>query len=135
MTVNKERVELFVAALESDGYQKCLGNLRQTLFKANGDLVERQTQHCALGVATEVAMLHESELRNWERIDPKFWRRGDLHPAIAEWYGFDDQAVSLTPPENYQYEEANWVGGLNDAGASFWEIAQAVRAQYLKDQG
>jgi hypothetical protein len=120
VTVNKERVELFVAALESDEYKQCTEFLRR-----NTD--DGETQHCGLGVATEVALLHEPALRT---IEPYFlWFRSDLHEAVAAWYGFDNAAVQLADSEN----GSDWVGGWNDDGATFWEIAQAVRAKYLKD--
>jgi hypothetical protein len=133
VTVNKERVELFVAALESDGYRQCTGQLRRPLLDTTQE-GPRYWAHCALGVATEVALLHEPALRTIDELE--LWHRGDLHEAVAAWYGFEDGMVHLEPPEPLEsWFFSDWVGGANDAGGSFWEIAQAVRTEYLKDQG
>ena len=44
MTVNKERVELWVQALESDGFKQCQ------------NVMHVDDKHCALGVAVVVAL-------------------------------------------------------------------------------
>ena len=134
MTVNKERVELFVAALESDGYTQCTGQLRKRTFEdsESGNSTVMRTSHCALGVATEVALNHSSWIGQ-VISEENLWRRGDLHPEVAAWYGFEDPMVPLGPGK--PGVDADWVGGWNDIGASFWEIAQAIRTTYLKDQG
>jgi hypothetical protein len=126
VSVNKERVELFVAALESDKYKQCTGQLRRPLVDTTWE--KRYYTHCALGVATEVALLHEPALRTIAELE--LWNRGDLHEAVTAWYGFEESGVDISPDHG-----PDWVGGWNDYGGTFWEIAQAVRTKYLKDKG
>lgn len=124
MAVNKERVELFVAALESDKYRQCTGKLRQSTFDMEHGL---RYLHCALGVAVEVALLHDP--MTFQAIGFELWDIPDLHEAVADWYGFDDTSVLLSEHSS----GVDSISGWNDEGASFWEIAQAIRSQYLKD--
>lgn len=138
MPVNKDRVELFAAALESDKYHQCGGQLKMRgLALPDTRVVEL---HCALGVATEVALdngLYEEIMDNVQ--NPRWhlaslWSSGVLHPLVAAWYGWCDmnsRADAIDP----RISEDDSISGLNDNGADFWTIAQALRATYLKDEG
>jgi len=127
VTVNKDRVELFAAALESDRYRQCKGQLKISTRSPDTGYA---TFHCALGVATQVAL--DNGL--WEEgpwVD--VWSRGDLNPAVAEWYGWGGTNPYLGIDLGSGEEEN--IASANDFGLSFWQIAQAVRAKWLKDEG
>lgn len=132
MTVNKDRVELFLAALESGKYTQCTGKLRQRHVPIETMIV--QQRHCALGVATEVAL--DNGLR--EEIEAKgflhddfLFAGGRLDGYVMEWYGFEHTDPLLTEPGDL----VTSVSRLNDGGKDFWTIAQMGREQWLKDQG
>jgi hypothetical protein len=74
------------------------------------------------------------ELQAWPQKLEAVWRGGALHPLVAEWYGWDRHNPELGINLGRGYEDEN-IASANDAGLSFWEIAQAVRAKYLKDEG
>jgi hypothetical protein len=127
MTVNKDRVELFAAALESDRYRQCKGQLR-VLTRGHVDF------HCALGVATQVALDNglQEELQTWPREVEAVWRSGALSWQVADWYGWNDTNPWIDIDLGRGEEN---IASANDAGVSFWDIAQAIRAKYLKDEG
>ena len=139
MTVNKDRVELFAAALESDRYRQCRGQLRAMTYDQSVDGIREA--HCALGVATQVALdngLHAEILEKYGRqfsegILGAMWTRGDLSPGVAEWYGWGGTNPYLGIDLGSGEEEN--IASANDFGLSFWQIAQAVRAKWLKDEG
>ena len=131
MTVNKDRVELFAAALESDRYKQCRGQLKMLGTDPDPGGWKIRELHCALGVATQVA-LDNGLGREHPRI-LGVWGRGDLHPAVAEWYGWDHTNPYLDIDLGSGEEEN--IASANDFGLSFWQIAQAVRAKWLKDEG
>ena len=129
MTVNKDRVELFAAALESDRFKQCKGQLK-IRSQWPGPTGIAKEFHCALGVATQVAL--DNGL--WEEspwVD--VWSRGDLNPAVAAWYGWNGTNPYLGIDLGSGEEEN--IASANDFGLSFWQIAQAVRAKWLKDEG
>jgi hypothetical protein len=123
MTVNKERVELWAQALESERYVQCYGNLR-----VRGML---DVRHCAYGVAVEVA------LANGCRVRPSVaWDRNSLCREIVDWYGFKTNRIHIrvTVPQEPSYETLMDVETVNDhLRLPFWDIAQAIRTKYLKD--
>ena len=134
--LNKDRVELFLAALESGKYTQCTGRMRERLVPIRTMIMAQR--HCALGVATEVALNNglrqelETEFGTLTQgfMDALF-DGGDLSPCVAIWYGFSTEDPILAQ------HNGNWrsVAGLNDSGWTFWDIAQAGRARWLKDQG
>ena len=135
MTVNKDRVELFLAALESGKYTQCTGRLRKWMVTLGTIILEQH--HCALGVATEVAL--DNGLREEIRAqgflhDDFLFAEGSLNGLVMEWYGFDNPDPMLTEPAG-PYELVTTVSRLNDGGKDFWTIAQMGREQWLKDQG
>lgn len=134
MTVNKERVELFLAALESGKYEQCTGHLRRRYVPIQTMIAIVEQRHCALGVATEVAL--DNGLR--EEIEAKGFPYDDflfagvcLNGYVMEWYGFEHMDPLLTEPGDLLTS----VSRLNDGGKDFWTIAQMGREQWLKDQG
>jgi len=130
VTVNKDRVELFAAALESDRYRQCRGQLKMLGTDPDFEGWKIRELHCALGVATQVAL--DNGL--WEEspwVD--VWSRGDLNPAVAAWYGWNGTNPYLGIDLGSGEEEN--IASANDFGLSFWQIAQAVRAKWLKDEG
>jgi hypothetical protein len=131
MTINKERVELFAQALESDRYRKCSTYLRAVGRYPNGDLVE---YNCALGVATHVALDNglRQQLPLLRRTEGDLFLGGGLATPVRHWYGFLFDDPPVVDPEDGCHDS---VTGLNDAGRDFWTIAQALRAEYLKDEG
>lgn len=132
--MNKDRVELFLAALESGKYTQCTGHLRQQVLFASMILEQR---HCALGVATEVALDNglREELRTMGYNGDEFlFTGGRLHEWVMQWYGFEHTDPLLTEPARPD-SHLTTVSRLNDGGKDFWTIAQMGREQWLKDQG
>lgn len=133
--MNKERVELFLAALESGKYTKCSGRMRILNRTDEGYLPK---YHCALGVATEVAL--DNGLREELRAKGFFWQddflfaKGHLDKYVMQWYGFDRADPVLLEQVN-GYLLVTPVSRLNDRDKDFWTIAQMGREQWLKDQG
>lgn len=132
MTVNKERVELFARALESDKYHQCRGRLRSVNPFGGMEF------NCALGVATHVALnngLRETLKKHHftgEQLEDYLFSGGTLDDLVQKWYGFEDNDVVIHNPRD---GEVDSVPEVNDEGFNFWTIAQAIRAQYLKDEG
>jgi len=127
---NKERVELFLAALEGGEYTQCSGTQRApNLFNP-----QQPWRYCALGVATKVA-LDNGLLEGMGEVSEyalTLYDSGVLEPLVADWYGFNSLDPILAKDE-----DGNWnsVSNFNDDGKDFRWIAQAGRARWLKDQG
>lgn len=117
MNINKERMELWAQALESDGYQKCKGSLRWTNFFG-------RTMHCAEGVAMAVAQAHGVQ------ISPEEWDHSSMPPQVRAWYGLPG-SVLLKMDDGLPHSVI-WAN--DDQDLSFWDIAQGIRAMYLKDE-
>lgn len=116
--VNRENMELWAQALESDGYKQCRGNLR--LHGRDGNVM-----HCAEGVAMEIAQAHGVQFH------PESWYLLSMPPSVRAWYGLPGAAL-LKTDDGLLHS----VIGANDCGQmSFWDIAQGIRAMYLKDEG
>lgn len=109
MNVNKERVELFAQALESDQYQQCTAALRKRLPNETGT---GMTQfHCVIGVGIAVALANGCKI-------PEYWGNPfddfALPEFIQEWYGFDshDPALSIDSEDLvYAGEKSDWTRG------------------------
>lgn len=117
MTVNRERIELWAQALESDGYQRCSGNLRWTDFFGT-------TMHCAEGVAMAVAQAHGVQ------ISLEQWDCSTMPPQVRAWYGLPGAAFLKT--DDGMSHSIIWAN--DSVNMSFWDIAQGIRAMYLKDE-
>jgi hypothetical protein len=145
--INKERMELWIQALEQDRFTKCTGYLRtpDVLDKIRNVTSYR---HCALGVGIQVAL--ENGLFSGHPLEHDksfqstlFVSSGGFLPiAVQGWYGLDDS----NPGVNLDGER--WgISVLNDGAieitndgivegtteVTFWDIAQLMRATYLKD--
>lgn len=118
--VNKERVELWVQALESDGYNKCVGSLRVQ------SPIHGKTMHCVEGVAMAVAEAHGL------RIHETAWFGATMPPYVRNWYGIEFNAPIVIHDD--EYGKVTAIGANDSAGRSFWEIAQMIRAKYLKGE-
>ena len=119
MTVNRERMELWAQALESDGYEQCAGSLRLSLRHSD------QPMHCAQGVAMAVAEMHGVQ------IDRGEWGGVSMPPQVYRWYG-----ITGTVFVDHGELGRMTVFAANDgAHLSFWEIAQLLRAKYVKEEG
>lgn len=120
--VNKERVELWAQALESEQYVQCYSELRLAVLEGY-DISRTKTLHCALGVGIAVALANGCE-------DPYSWEGVRFSQEVLAWYGFEDEDVPLKIDE----DEAVGVIYINDElKLPFWDIAQAIRTTYLKD--
>lgn len=158
MTVNKENMQLWIEALESDKFQQCHGSLS---WRQHPDAPMR---HCCLGVATEVAMAHGVELERVEMVGSLDygtfvnyrWRDSDSGSQVSEtyvlplpvrqWLGVDagDPAVWWHPhpdmPEGDNDElslldrEHEALSVLNDDhDLTFAQIAKILRNNFLKE--
>lgn len=127
MGVNKERVELWAQALESEQYVQCYGHLRNGL-----------NHRCAVGVAIEVALRNGHQFSGYGERDEcgmvtAIWCGDFLPRSITSWYGFDlpDPLLNM----EYQDKRPLRTTMVNDnLRLPFWDIAQAIRATYLKDE-
>lgn len=115
MTVNKDRVELWAQALESDGYKQCRGNLR---------LQQNYPMHCAEGVAMAVAEMHGVQINRDE------WDETCMPPQVSRWYGLP--AVAFV--DHGDMGRMTVIAANDMAHLSFWEIAQLLRAKYVKGE-
>lgn len=124
MTVNRERMELWAQALESDKYVQCKGNLRmEARGIESGDMA---TWHCAVGVGMAVAEAHGVKIERREWLN-----KSGIPDRVLDWYG-----LKGNPWLNLDDGRHSSVIGANDRlGLPFWDIAQALRATYVKDQG
>jgi hypothetical protein len=131
MTVNKERVELWAQALESEKYVQCYGALKlepwqklsHTEQSEPDPLTVNQVRHCVLGVAMEVARLNGLRfVQTSSSVLPE---------KVSEWYGFD----GADPDPVIKREDGTFtaISAANDVQKlPFWNIAQLIRANYLK---
>jgi hypothetical protein len=107
MTVNKERLEVWINALESDEFEQ----VKEAYF---GD---RTNEACALGVGLitrERILSVEKDSSNLPTVLRVI--------GLLRFYGISDK-------------DAGPIISLNDDdGASFWEIAQFLREKYLKEE-
>lgn len=129
MTLNKERIKLFVTALRSGQYAQTRHTLHDTI----------DNSYCCLGVACRVAKLNGLELEEIEERSIHYGTASfngvttELPKAVIKWYGFDsDGDLSLVhhslDDKSYTAMEANDRDGL-----SFSEIADLVEETYLND--
>lgn len=152
MSANRENILKWVEALESGDYQQTTGRLTEVDKDGN-------QSHCCLGVATVLCIADGAELSpveqtsGWDSL-PNYVRYAeawdnvgeafDLPTAGYEWLGLTDPrevevTVDLSEQVNPEYaddfrETRVNVAELNDQYRwSFTQIAQAIRAEYLKE--
>lgn len=149
VTINRERLELGVAALRSGLYKQGLGWLKTT--------VSEETTHCCLGVLCEVAIASGVPLV--ETVETAFDDGANhtafdgndfvLPKAVIEWYGFENnnpELLSLPHDTDNCYHcsydlpcsqedslDAVEATGLNDDyGWTFEQIAEAFEETFLR---
>src|SRR5687768_15095336 len=128
--VNKERMELWIQALEQDRFKQCFGILRKEVRDGgDGEVIARL--HCALGVGIEVALENGLFSEHPKAFNPifneiVFTSSGGLLPtAVAYWYGIDENP-SIQTEEGTQLIVSENDGAVRDP-RTFWEIAQDMR--------
>lgn len=135
MKPNKERIELLCRELESTKVQQCGGRLREphSELTATGKVIKHPDMMCVWGIATELALQHgvETQVHPWCSSIPQ--------PEIVEW--FFGPGVSYTDVE-IEHQPVGHIGPFigsimdwnDDYNISFWDMAQGLRAKYLKDE-
>ena len=128
---NKERIKLWVEALESGKFRQCQNVL--TRIAENGG-----RSHCCLGVAVVVAMSNDLELT--EEVVDNIVEYADvegnvsstvLPDAVVEWYGLAEVSPELLAGYDEDGEYSVEATEMNDGKcASFTEIAAAIRKTY-----
>ena len=131
MTVNKERVELWVEALESDRYHKCVNSLRRPNRRGSWkDDNPYLYLYCALGVGIEVAHVNGCENTGYD------FEQSAFPGHVREWYGFNITDPLVHDECCSEYSSViSMNDNHNDHEHSFWDIAQALRTEFLKDKG
>lgn len=138
--INKENMEKWIQALESDKHQQCRGTLRQAAqehgyvvtFSATGSVQifgPTPEMHCALGIGVLVALQHGVE--ECDNEGRWVWDWSDLAPPVRQFYGLESSDPKIT----IDGHRTNIINHNDDRGHSFWTIAQAMRAEFLKDNG
>jgi len=132
---NKERIQLWVEALESGEYAQTTGSLRETETQVGGKWRPQQDvpgsdgpvreAYCCLGVAAEVALSHGFDPNEMD------WDIPCLSPGLQEWYGFDAPDPLIHPDA---LEPLTAVRANDQKGWNFTKIAVAIRETYLLDE-
>jgi hypothetical protein len=155
--VNRERVQLWVEALESGEFQQGRNQLRNSCGFDEAH-TKVQYSYCCLGVAIEVALrngyepqeytntLGQTNPEDYDHLSTVLW------PGIVTWYGLDntDPLVGLALKEDYEDEreefrlvliadddrdidrdELSASQANDDHHATFDQIAAGLRVKYL----
>lgn len=126
--MNKDRIEAWVSALESGEYTQTQCALRRRILNADDGWRAVHTEYCALGVGMKVAQ------DQGVAIHPSLWNGEVLCPEVARWYGIAEDDNPHNPRVDTTELLEYSVAGLNDEGWTFWDIAQALRTKYLKEE-
>lgn len=135
-TPNKERIKLFIEALESGRYIQGQGTLARFIWDPETQKRTSLVEYCCLGVACEVAIARNGPVQREDGNDRIVYRdtetdRGDswaLPESVVEWYGFPGTTGAwLAKPDGGTTDMI----GMNDVdGLSFATIATALREHY-----
>jgi hypothetical protein len=143
VTPNKERIQLWVEALESGEYAQTVGSLHETETQVGGKWRPQRDcpsydgpvreAYCCLGVAAEVALSHGF---NPAGVD---WNIPCMTPELAEWYGLEGDPLIFSGGRKRlkrigEDEPLTAVQANDQKGWSFTEIAAAVKETYLQDE-
>lgn len=135
MKPNKERIELLCRELESTKVQQCGEELRkqEALLTATGKVIPLPVMMCVWGVATELALQHGVQTRR----DP--WRGPVPQPEIVEWFfglgvRYTDVGIVHQPEGSPVPLDLDLIDWNDDYRLPFWDMAQGLRAKYLKDE-
>ena len=111
--VNKERLEKWVAALETQPERQVKGSY------IRGDGM------CAVGVGIDV-FLQETQGKRLTTV--RSLAGSPFVCAVQQWYGIDQLHLRVQNPER---DCKTSISVLNDHGVTFPEIAQLIRKEYL----
>lgn len=123
MSVNKENMRLFVAALRSGEYEQ--GRYRLTTIQADS------VQHCCLGVACEVALRHGVQMEigvapvpGHPGLTKRVYNAQSLFLplAVQQWLGVDNDNLMI------HGESASTLN--DDSHWTFSEIAEGIVKTY-----
>lgn len=133
MPVNKERVRLLVDALRSGEYKQGSGALRP-----------EDDKYCCIGVGCDVARKNGIGI-DWLPYPGGSWSfdgtKSIFGPALMMWYGFDyrperrgdgDPEIGVAKLGGLRI---TMIGANDTEHWSFEEIADALEASYLSDEG
>lgn len=146
MDVQLLRIRALITALRSN-------DLRQGQNRLTGVTAKGEEYHCCLGVGCLVAMeandspISAKSSLMWDRTS--WWHRGNrgdsielagqisyddegsvLPSHVREWYGFDDVNPDVFWTER-GVQTVRSLASLNDSGASFAQIADAIENTYV----
>lgn len=141
--INRGRVGLLCAALESDLYEKGTARLH-TILVADG--IEKHLW-CCLGVAGDVAFRFGLIVERSCQMDSDGWGREEIDGTLAvmsrkiqDWYGFEDGNPLLITPSGAVINASSW----NDEGlrnpdgtrtsSILKDLAAGFRRTFLKEE-
>lgn len=129
MSVNKERVRKFVAALRSGKFQQ--GAEYLGLHNPSTD----KDTYCCLGVACEVAIAEGLKLAKVERGNAYEYdgERYGLPGAVMEWYGFITPNPAFSDRTDFGAYSANATAANDIKHFDFYKIADLFEQTYLND--
>jgi hypothetical protein len=128
MAVNKENVEKLCARLESATERQGRGAKfegAEEFGYPSSPLDLAQGKFCALGIVDLCAV--EQGVVVWSNV---VWAYPYLDPQAQLFYGFEHGDPWINLPNG---EQVSIVAANDDLVMSFWDIAQAIRATYLKE--
>jgi hypothetical protein len=149
--VNRERVQLWVEALESGEFEQGSGQLQIRLsLNDKGETTDKAT-YCCLGVAIEVALRNgytpqlvqgivNPYMESYEHLNTALW------PGVVAWYGFekteqdpyigiwhndDGEYRTKNPGDTFEWESLSASDANDEHHLNFQQIAAGLRAKYL----
>jgi hypothetical protein len=129
---NKERIRLWVEALESGNYQQGTGKLvRRALVLTDGDGpfgLTTVNEYCCLGVAIRVAI--DNGIDNPEREEAHLGNGTALSQDVRGWYGLDDVDPVIGDGTLYAIGALTAIRANDGLDMSFLKIAKALRDEY-----
>jgi len=137
MTVDKERVQLLVDALESGVYRQTNAKLCK--------IIDDEQMFCCLGVACEVAIANGLNILvtdpgNTSRAVAYNGETAYLPEEVRDWYGFEyvDPALYIDfvihPGEDPTEHESSATKANDKYHKTFAQIAAAFRRTYLQEE-
>lgn len=134
--INKENITKWIEALEQQKTPQCMAVLQDTFQTADGTI---HTHHCALGIGVMVALengVKEFFTPQWNDNQMSVWESGVLTQPVIDFYGLDGEIKGDDPVVGRDEDGLPaTISELNDAGTKFWDIAQLMRARFLKEEG
>jgi hypothetical protein len=140
MEPNKDRIRLWVEALESGKHEQTCNVLTRVWEEDDGNVV--RLSHCCLGLAGQVAAENGCRVeivRNEHGTQLTYDGEDSfLCASVREWYGLSESNPWLNFTEEdgdgEPFEDSARAATLNDDhGLGFEAIAAAIRRTYLED--